>query len=143
MNLPREILRHILVAQRCSDSAKGVTTTLAEYPELSIPGAASQHGWYAGKDEAIEKALRLIDSAPYCGISYYAVRSLDQNGHKSNVIYFTIRLGGKRYQISFHNFKRSIRFAYAEPMRGMATHWDKKVGGSREAACRLAEEYFS
>lgn len=144
-NLKEEVIRHIIIAQMASDNAKG--NVVAEYkkmPEWAKIKDAERSVSYDIKDKAIKKALSLLTSskeAKKIGITFYARREADQNGNPSNIIYFNINDDEKKYQVSFHNFRREIRFGYAESRKGLACHWNGKNGGSREAVIELIKKY--
>ena len=137
-NIFKNVLMHIINAQVASDLAKGV-----EFPEYT---RLKKYGFYNGlyykdcynqKDKELARALGLIDSHPRMGINYYVVRKSDQNGNSSNIIYFTFKIDGRRFQMSFHNFSRTIRFCYAEPRKGLQCHWERGNGGCRAEAVEL------
>lgn len=140
----KAIMRQLVLAQVASDSAKGkFAESYEKFQGFATLKNSSKIWNYKIKDEAIIKALSLIDKTPYCGVNYYVVRALDQNGCPSNIIYFTFKIDEKRYQISFHNFRSVVRKNYAEPKKGLPCHWEGGIGGSREAAIKLIEKYFS
>ena len=144
----KSILALIIKAQYASDHAKRIKNNVENLPkdfniEQKYPWWWDNKNFYQLKDRCIENALNLIDHNPPMGVYYYVERKADQNGNPSNIIYFMIREEERWLQISFHNFRRSIRFGWAETKKGFPVHWDKKLGGSRESANYLAKKYFA
>lgn len=135
MDKIKSIIKNIILAQIASDSGKGIKTL----PDFTGAREAIAEG-YNKKDYYIASAIVLINSTPRSGINYYVEEKPDQNGYPSLVIYFDIKLNGKRYQISFHSPKNRTTL-YHFCSKGRKTRWTKEIEGSRKA-CEELSAFF-
>lgn len=146
--MKNKILKDIVVliasAQRHSDEGKIVRnqrraqkarwftddeTIQEEHQDvLSFKNTKSCYG-YNGKDKAIMSAIKMIDSHKYMGVNYFI--KLNDNSEAA-IVYFNLKLDGKRYQVSFHSFSRELKKLAG---KGSPCRWEKKVS-SRET-CQI------
>lgn len=132
LNIEREIARHIVLSQISSDAGKGIK-------ELHINGDKKAYKLgYKIKDAHIEHAIKLINKNKLNSFRYWVERKPDQNGHMSNVVYFTYKNNEIRLQISFHCFSRTIR---GHVNKGVITEWTK-IKNCREN-CGILKEIFN
>lgn len=92
------ILKQIYLAKYASDYAKGY---------YSLPPLDEKYDseTYYDKDAQIVAAIKTIDQFPQVGVEYSITEKPDQNGKKSLVVYFLIKMKDRKtIQISFHNF---------------------------------------
>lgn len=127
----KQIVRAIVMAQVASDAGKHVHNV-----HLHRDHHPHAEG-YKSKDFYILRAVRMIDSAPPCGINYRAEEAPDQNGYNSVLIYFDIRYNGERYQVSFHNPPTAELKKICG--KGRKTRWTGEIGGSRRACQDLIQ----
>ena len=127
------IVRAIVMAQIASDAGKGIYDI--HLPGGDFPGKTG----YRSKEFYEIRALRMIDSSPRCGINYWVELALDQNGYSSFIVYFDIKVGEKRHQISFHNPAQHCFGLWDFENRGRKTRWTRDLGGSRRACEELAK----
>ena len=135
----KAVFRAILMAQDASDAGKGHRRY----------GAAYYPGWnnarvmgYSLKQAMIIRALRMIDTSPPMGISYWVEYAPDQNGFDSVLVYFEWKEDRRRFQVSFHNPARKAGDLLQWVGKGRQTHWNHKMGGSRESCDYLNAKYF-
>ena len=122
------IIRMILLAQISSDAGKGIYDD-----KIELYGAAREYAEEAGygaKAYYERSAIELINKYPGCGINYWVCEDL--------LVYFDIREGGKRYQISFHN-PGAIVLLGKYVGKGRKTRWTRVIDGSRDAARELSK----
>ena len=138
-NINKIIAIKLCQAQISSDAGKGLyRLDLSE--NKNSERFAVYHG-YAAKERYIEDALKLI-SKNKTDYNFWVEVGPDQNGYNSYVVYFEFKLGGERYQISFHNpirmrnqcIKRFVN-------KGRKTRWNKSTGSSVMSCQRLIEYY--
>lgn len=135
----KAIFRAILMAQDSSDAGKGHRRYGAAY----YPGWTNARAMgYQLKHGMIIRALRIIDSNPPMGISYWVESGFDQNGYDSVLVFFEWRDDGRRFQVSFHNPAEKAGELIKWVGKGRPTHWNHKLGGSREACDYLNGKYF-
>lgn len=130
-DIQKTIARNIILAQVASDGGKYIEDIMD-----IIPGA--KYTWYQGyslKDIHIEKAMKMI-AANSGKTGYYYTVTRDKNIN-SYLIYFSFKLEGKRYQVSFHSFNNWQKYL----SKTQPTYWDHK--SSRQAVISLADYYFS
>ena len=139
-NIQKNIIRAIIKAQAASDAAKN---NFASWE--AIMGYEAQEGrlsreFYSLKNDCITSAINIIDHTPQCGIRYYYKEGIDQNGCASLIIYFIIKIDGRTYQVSFHDFNKN-RWQRANKHNGSVgaiTTWNGRAGGSRAACIKLS-----
>lgn len=124
----------VVNAQACSDAGKGIN-------ELSYRNASmAEHFGYDLKEEFIVKALKLIRGNKTAW-HYTCVSCLDQNRHKSILVYFRTRVTGERIQISFHT---PMNKASAELIKmsnsGETCYWTKSKKSLM--GCKRLIEYY-
>jgi hypothetical protein len=140
LSVYKETLRAIVMAQAASDFGKG------RYPNPSHKlrprrWKGAQKMAYAIKVQEIVRALKMIDTNPRMGINYYVTIDKDQNGKKSIVTFFDIKLSNDRMQISFHTpiINPESKQLSKWVGKGRKTRWSARHGGSRSCAERLTE----
>ena len=111
-NLDKEIANAIYQAQWHSDKAK-------EAQELGDYNL--RQDYYHQKDLWIYEALNLICRSKSKLFRFSVQRDLNINSY---LVYFTYNDGKNRYQVSFHNFSKSLG-RYVNP--NQRTHWDHKI----------------
>jgi hypothetical protein len=130
-NSVKKILRNLINAQIASDGGKSVF----ELPRTEKEWAIAKAG-YAAKDRYISDAIGLINSSRNCGI-YFSVTFCPELSEWNDcyIVYFNIKINGKRYQVSYHSF--DSRF---EPLARYetSTRWTRK-NSSRNILRELRE----
>lgn len=134
-DLNRKVASALLRAQLHSDAAKYIheihKETRAQKAEFvkceSSYYYEEKENHYRYKDEYILKAITRILSDKNSGFTFYVT----YGEFTPYLIYFTFRLDGKRYQISFHSYDRNL-FRYFKNSERFRTHWDRR--SSRQAA---------
>lgn len=119
------------------EKAIGVTE-----PPITQDGLNARVMGYGLKQALIIRALRMIDTNPLMGISYWVEYAPDQNGFNSVLVYFEWKEDNRRFQVSFHNPARKAGELFKWVGKGRQTHWNHKMGGSREACDYLNAKYF-
>ena len=140
-NPDRYAARHIILAQSASDGGKydWEEAKKRKIPRFLIPSDphACKRAWtqgYPAKDEHILCALREIARRRgACGIRFFVRPDGDIARY---LVYFTFKIEGERYQISFHSFDDRLRRFIKAGDRTHHTRWDHKI--SRDACCVLA-----
>ena len=124
--MTRKLIESLISAQEASDAGKGIY-------ELNFNSYAKYHG-YAVKDKYILDAIKEIIKSRKKDVYFYVTRdeSID-----SYLIYFNIRMCGKRYQMSFHSYGDFDTFL-SKKGGSCKTSWDKKKP-SRDVAKKLIE----
>lgn len=134
MTTKEKIIRAIIMAQIASDAGKGIHAL-----HINRCGKPGKTG-YKSKEEYQIQAIKLIDSDPDCGISYYVSRHKDQNGYPSIVVYFDIVLEeDDRYQIAFHNPPRQAIHLRSYVGHGKKINRIHRFGGA-DTCARLIDE---
>jgi hypothetical protein len=134
----REIARYIILAQSASDAGKG-----SKFRYIPDSRGAFHFG-YGVKTSYILAAIRLIRACNQNMFRYYVTGNTpDQNGNASVIVYFDVKLEGKRRQISFHTPWNQVEGTILERLigSGRKTRWDRNIGGSSDTCYDLAE-YF-
>ena len=133
--IKKEIARHIVLSQIASDGGKKIF-------ELKINNSSSvARRGYEVKDQHILNAIKLINnSRGQSGFYYYLENRGDQNGNPSKIIYFSFKIEGKRYQISFHSFAGGEIKEMAARQKGLRSHWDHK---DSRVNCQLLINYYN
>lgn len=135
-NSDRYAARHIILAQSASDGGK-YSWDLNPQIRVLIPSerSACKRAWdggYDDKDEHILCALREIArSRGACKIRFF-VRT--DGCVAKYLVYFTFKIEGERYQVSFHSFDDRLRRFIKAGDGSHFTRWDHKC--SRDA-CRV------
>ena len=127
MNKTGKIIEMIILTQIASDAGKNIFDD-----KIVLAGAAREYAeetGYGSKAYYERSAIELINKVPGCGINYWVSEDL--------IVYFDIRLNGKRYQISFHNPNTSIILGKYVG-KGRKTRWTCDIDGSRKAARELS-----
>ena len=140
----KKVLILLAKCQAASDAAKGLLEeNYLLYKQFNNEFEYMySNSCYAIKDDCINNLVEIIDKSAPFGVRYYINIDLDQNGYESNVIYFTIKLNGRTYQMSFHNFNDKI-MARAKGHNnniGATICWDQRAGHSRIVAAKLLRE---
>ena len=142
MSVYKECLRAIVMAQAASDFGKGRYENPSQRLRPRRWKGAQKLG-YSLKVLEIVRALKMIDSNEPMGINYYVTIDDDQNGNKSIVTIFDIKLPGDRLQISFHSPKSNpdSKLLMKWVGKGRKTRWKARHGGSRSCAERLIKRF--
>lgn len=130
--MDKAIAEAIIMAQVASDAGKGIDDLALKLIDNARNRNAQRHG-YNVKDLYILKALSHVNAAKNSDVRYFVTRDEHINSY---LVYFDIRLNGRRMQVSFHSFNRKLK-AYLgskEP-----SHWDHK---SSRNSCLYMAEYF-
>jgi hypothetical protein len=127
----REIARTIIYAQVASDGGKHISD-IARINRHTYPIWKSG---YDSKDGLLMKAIVLIGKSKESNFRYFVSKG---DIHNSSIVYFNFRIGGRRYQVSFHTFSNKVR-RYTVKRGRYATRWDEK--SSRDACKVLADAY--
>ena len=132
--IQKNIIYHIVATQVASDGGK--KDSRKGNPKINIKnGKNYYHLGYEAKVPLLIKTIKLINSAPRCGINYFIEKNKgDQNGYPSTIVYFEIKINNKKWQVSFHTPAHQADELDILPS-GRKTRWDKKKGGSY-AACK-------
>ena len=141
-DLNRKVASALLRAQLHSDAAKYIheirKETRAQKAEFvkceSSYYYEEKENHYRYKDEYILKAIQRILSDKNSGFTFYVT----YGGLTPYLVYFTFRLDGKRYQISFHSYDRNL-FRYFKNSERFRTHWDRR---SSRAAAEILQSYL-
>lgn len=121
------MLYRLAIIQIASDAGKGlIRNELIELVSKKDSQLAISQG-YKRKEESLKTLIGYLSRNKVDGISFH-INSVSDHGDMV-IIYFNIRHGGKRYQVSFHS-------PYNEDFRRMAdksrTSWIcSTVGGKR------------
>ena len=139
-NIQKNIICAIIKAQAASDAAKYNFASWEAIMGYKAQEWRGSQSFYALKNDCITSAIKILDSTGNCGIRYYYKEGVDQNGYYSLIIYFIIKIEGRTYQISFHDFnnKRIVRAKKHNGSVGAETAWNGRLGSSRAAAIKLA-----
>lgn len=130
----KSIARKVILAQDASDYGKGI-------PELEYmcSDRYPKYMGYTAKNTYILEALKEISTNKPCGWNFYVCPNQpDQNGYDSVITYFQLKLDGVRYEISFHTPADQAFSLKRFFGKGRKTHWNGKLGQSREDCQRLA-----
>ncbi len=136
-----EIARSIILAQIASDSGKGIYT-IQMHNENENAADKSVLFSYSIKEFHILRAIDKINCSKKCNFNYWVEQSPDQNGYDSIIVYFDIKLMGKRKQVSFHTpLNKSSKKLRSFVNKGRKTRWQKNCS-SRET-CKSLVEFYS
>lgn len=134
-NKTKETLRLIAYAQAASDGGKYIDDLLYEVDYRGVNHA--YHKRYTEKEAMIIKALRLCDHNPESDIHYWVKETPDQNGYASFLVYFDCKVGGERYQVSFHNPYRENSSLKDYAGKGRVTRWRRTKMSSRDSVIAI------
>lgn len=132
-----QAIRRIILAQVASDGGKGIGDLLDVLPEEFKP--AAKKIWLKGyriKDSLLEEACQIIARHKACNLRFFVTE--DKEGVARYIVYFDIKVDGKRLQASFHSFS----YRWAKWVRGSVAsrgNWDHK--DSRET-CKVLLKYL-
>lgn len=131
--MTKEIARLIVLAQAASDAGKGIDTMIGQL-KVKLQNKPNQGYYY--KDQAILDAIRLIAAHHFQDVHFFVCK--DEEKKAKYLVYFDIKFGGQRLQISFHSFDGRLR-PFIKRNKNSWTAWDH--GSSRENALLLAEHF--
>lgn len=116
------IIRQICLAQIASDSGKWIN-------RISMREDHGPHrNGYNDKIKFIVNAITAINSRRNNNsIWYYCTKCDDQNGYPSVLVYFSIKVNGKRYQVSFHNPLNRSDDLFKFIGKGTPMRWNKTI----------------
>lgn len=131
----KQAAKAIILAQVASDGGKGIVELINALPKTLMPSA--EKAWdagYAFKDELLERACTIVARHHDNDIRFFVTE--DKQGVAKFIVYFDIKVNGKRWQASFHSFsKRWSRWTKSTvASRG---NWDHK--SSRATCLELAK----
>jgi len=129
-NIEKAIIRAIIMAQISSDAGKGIHRIYI--PGGNFPAIKK----YRAKEFYELRALKMITASHRCGINFWCEFAPDQNGIDSVLVYFDIKVDGKRFQISFHNPRIELFSEFVN--RGRKTRWTADLSGSARSCQELA-----
>ena len=140
MNINKIIAIKLCQAQIASDAGKEIQRlNLSE--NKNSERFASYQG-YNVKTRYIVDALNLIakNKTQY---NFWVDVGPDQNGYDSIIVYFEFKLGGERYQISFHNpIKMRNQTIKNFVNKGRKTRWNRARTGNSMMSCQKLIEYY-
>lgn len=131
----KNAVKNIILAQMASDGGKWL------YPQFEVPDTLKAdaekafEAGYTAKDELLERACLIVARHHDKDIHFFVTE--DKEGVAKFIIYFDIKVNGKRWQASFHSFgvKRWSKWVKSTvPSRG---NWDHK--SSRETCIQLSK----
>ena len=123
----KKIAELILRAQTASDGGKGI-----QYGASRKARRDNQGGYYR-KDEFISEAIRLILTTKN-NFKFAVIR--DKEGKANFIIYFSTKVDGINYQVSFHSFNGEFAKYCKKSFRIPWDRWD-----SRESAEIIYRHY--
>ena len=135
VTIEKRIARAIVYAQMASDSGKNINRLYTK--NIQMDDETKWKG-YKAKDGFIKEAITLCMKTK-TNFRFHVAEGPDQNGNPSFIIYFTIKINGKREQISFHSFNKKL---WKLTPKGEKTHWNRKPNGSFEG-CKALIKYYS
>ena len=116
----KKIAELILRAQVASDGGKGIIHS------TSRKARRDNAGGYSRKDEYILEAIRLILTT---GNEFKFSVVEDKEDKADFIVYFTTKVDGEKFQVSFHSFCGELAKYCHKSFRIPWDHWD-----SRESA---------
>ena len=131
----KQAVRRIVLAQVASDGGKGITDLLDVIPSNFL--SAAQRAWdsgYAVKDKLLEQACVIVACHRDGDIHFFVTE--DKEGIAHYIVYFDVKIGDKRWQVSFHSFSY-IWAKWAKSTVASRGHWDHK--SSREACIKMLQ----
>lgn len=135
----KQAARRIILAQVASDGGKRIEELLNALPEAIKPEAetAWSHG-YAYKDTLLKQACEIVARHHDSDIRFFVVE--DKQKVAKFIVYFDIKVNGKRWQASFHSYSKNWSKWTKSSAASMGS-WDHK--SSRETCLVLAKALFS
>lgn len=135
-----DIARSIVLAQIASDSGKGIYEIEMHNQNENAADKSSTKG-YSIKEFHILRTIDKINCSKRCAFNYWVEKAADQNGYDSIIVYFDIKLDGKRHQVSFHTpYNKACKKLKALVGKGRRTRWQKHCS-SRETCKSLVQIY--
>lgn len=142
LTIHQMIAKAITDAQIASDSGKGIDSL------TNVKSRGARHCGYDLKVVYIIRAIELINSSK-THFKYYVERRSDQNGYPSIIVYFMASVSKKAIYGYGTGCRESIQISFHTPInlagdllpyigKGTKTHWNHKIGGSRDGAEKLA-----
>ena len=126
---------NIVLAQVASDAGKGITALYDALPEkLWKEADKAYQSAYAAKDELLERACLIVARHNDKDIRFFVTE--DKQGITNFIIYFDIKIDGKRWQASFHSFGKKRWSKWAKSTVASRGNWDHK--SSRATCLKLA-----
>ena len=125
----------IILAQVASDGGKRIRTLVDSLPKaFSAKAEKAYAAGYAAKDKFIERACLIVARHHDKEIRFFVTEDLQKVA--KFLIYFDVKIDGKRWQASFHSFdKRWSKWMKSTvASRG---NWDHK--DPRETCLKIAE----
>lgn len=125
----RKVIALIIRAQMWSDAAKGISSTLIDSRYHAYH--TYKYDCYSKKDRCICDVLNLLKKNRRCCVQYYIGYDTEL---RCAIVYFEVRVEGKKFQISFHSFNKVLINAKGA---GLPMRWKGIEGSSRKAAEEL------
>lgn len=133
-NINQLIARAIVSAQIASDAGKRIYM-------LDVKNTYPRYTGYGSKVHFQIRALEMIRTSKKTDFNYYVVRSTDQNGYDSIIVYFDFKIKGERMQVSFHNPTDCSGKLMKYIGTGRVTRWNRDKISSRDCCYELIEYY--
>lgn len=131
----KQAAKAIILAQVASDGGKGIIDLLNALPDTLMPSA--EKTWdagYAFKDELLERACIIVARHHDNDIRFFVTE--DKQGVAKFIVYFDVKVNGKRWQVSFHSFSKSWS-KWTKSTVASRGNWDHK--NSRATCLELAK----
>ena len=136
----KQAIKNIILAQVASDGGKGVTDLLEVVPAaLKADAQKAFNAGYAAKDELLERACLIVARHRDPDIRFFVTE--DKQGVAKFIVYFDVKVNGKRWQASFHSFGVKRWSKWTKSTVASRGNWDHK--NSRETCRALAAKVFS
>ena len=144
-NIDASCARSIVLAQLASDCGKCIyelgNDILTADNKLAVDKCRKFE--YGIKEFHILRAIDKINCSKRGSFNYWVERTPDQNGYDSILVYFDIKMCGKRYQVSFHTpYNRASSKLKSFIGKGRKTRWAKNKLSSRET-CKVLIDYYN
>lgn len=128
--------KNIILAQVASDGGKHIRLLLDELPDnLRKEAKKAYCAGYSAKDELLERACLIVARHHDPDIRFFVTE--DTQGVAKFIVYFDIKIDGKRWQASFHSFNKKRWSKWTKSTAASRGNWDHK--NSRETCLHLAE----
>jgi len=131
----KKAAKNIILAQMASDGGKWCRLQFDVPQCLKAEALKAFRAGYSAKDELLERACLIVARHHDPDIRFFVTE--DKQGVAKFIIYFDIKIDGKRWQASFHSFgvKRWSKWTKSTVLsRG---NWDHKH--SRETCIELCK----
>lgn len=136
----KQACKNIILAQIASDGGKGITELIDVIPnKLSEDAKKAWEAGYEAKDELLERACLIVARHRDPDIRFFVTN--DKQRVAKFIIYFDIKVDGKRWQASFHSFNVKRWRKWEKSTVASRGNWDHK--NSRESCRIVAEKLFS